>query len=78
MATHPLLRMLFVISVWLLTGISAWQFMQFAIWPERYQTVPSAFQTRVFPGPLMIGGMALLFWFRLYAQERQGARVLRQ
>jgi ABC-type transport system involved in cytochrome c biogenesis permease subunit len=75
MATNPLLRTLFVISVWLLIGISAWQFVQFAIWPERYQTVASAFQARVYLGPLVIGGMTLLFWFRFYALERQGARV---
>jgi hypothetical protein len=27
------------------------------------------------PGVAVIGGMALLFWFRFYAQERQSARV---
>lgn len=26
-------------------------------------------------GPLVVGGMEVLFWFRFFAHERQGARV---
>ena len=75
MATNPFLRSIFVLSVWALILVSAWQFIYFVLQPESTQVVPTAFQSRVFLGPLVIGGMAALFWFRFFADERQGARV---
>lgn len=75
MSTHWLLRLLFVISVWTLIGVSAWQFIYFMRWSESYQVVAPAFQARVYMGPLVIGGMELLFWFRFFADQRHGARL---
>lgn len=75
MTTNKVLRNGFVLSAWLLIGVSAWQLVYFLLRAESYQVVPASFQARVFIGPLVIGGMEALFWLRFFAHERQGARI---
>ena len=73
--THPLLRRIFVVSAWTLILLSAWQMVRLILHPEHLRSIPEVFHVRVVMGPLVLGGMELFFWFRFFAEERDGARV---
>lgn len=73
--TATLLRYTFVASVWLLIAISFWQARGMFVSAGMAPGVPAPFAGRAVMGPLVIGGMALLMWFRFFWQEREGARI---
>jgi hypothetical protein len=74
--TPPLLRLAFVIGVWLLVGVSAWSAYLNAMdstWVDRF--FYAGYHTRVLLAPYIIGGVELFFWFRFFRHEDDGARV---
>ncbi len=75
MRTNVILRCLFVASVWVLIGVSAWQFVQGVSQPAGPVGATDPFRARVVMGPLVVGAMELFFWFRFFAREREGTRV---
>lgn len=69
-------RVCFVIAVWLFIAVNAWEAWQvMTLSPASDPLRGTAFEARIKLRPFAVMALMLIFWFRFFQGEREGARV---